>query len=1248
MTKNTCTPQRIYGGYEQTLFLGCSVLSYTAQAGWGDQISELTVEIVEDPCSAEKIHYSNYARETFTGPDPGFTEPNIGGPAFFKVADFEFAGLIQSYDQKEGPDGYPLYSVKLVDPRVILGKVQLIVGNYEGAVGEMHNLINVFGYLESLSSDCPALVVEDMVFGAPAGGFGYSSRTDRGIPWNNVRNALSVLIGRANGSPNTSYSMGGVFFRGGGNGGYGEIDTGGTSARYIVDLSEIPEAPTHYRIQGPVISLMDLITQVCQDAGCDYYVELLPTNGYLVIKVRVLVRNNQPAIGTITEFINDNKIGSSNGYGILTDAVGRELRSEVNNAFLVGSRQRNYYEEDDYTNLTPYWGKDIEGNLIESNWDGVDWAVKLDFRRINLALNTAVPQDFGWVGELEIRHALGDFQTWINLLTSRGHHPTALKRYVVDTLQFGPHNINGAVRAAAGGQMVINDAAIGAPDGAGNLANQAEADVKTLYNWLNAYAGDFYGKQYLIASPWVCYDTDSESGKRIWTNLPSTEGGWSEQADVLGITNPSIVADFFKDEKGMWQPILKYSALANINTEDLNAEDWMRQTLGPTWVKGSISDKWIIGSPLITASDSVACGHVTIGSPVFLNSPVPNAHAKLILFKSGVADQAFANAADIDKQLGGRGTTVAAVSKRAVAPYQGGLPIVSNVATYGPWQAVGKAPGTVKAEVDEGLAPWEYGGAYWMNQAGITKVQESVTKMQYTERGQITIPGYPDVCIGAALDSDPNRYANRNLSTAFIYGNDYNYIRIGTYKGGASISNINVTVSPQGVTTSYTINTFTPVFGRFYKGNADRIKQIGLNRLKNERDNRARSSIKAMLMTAQMRARGQAIKQLNKGDDDANSPGIYIAGKLNAEDNKRKMCVIPDSHTLPYYEDYTNTSIMSIDGFFRPVSKYGDAGLPQTNENNNANPAMPTQSEAPPPPPKDYVGLNTRQLYLDYLADKNSASTFFDDDRVNSSTSGHDIEAVARYTIAGLTGTGPGSHPSGQATICMHPIGLDGDVNTGLYYSDYRHMALRGPLMIQGWGYDINGHPIPNAAKDNDTPGEFHDDYTELEDKFATNWLSDATTWPVAPVDLRFDRKRGVWTTPPAFRMYQVQAKADIAAGADGDCTVLKDKTDLYDEDGVIINTPEVSVENFFPFMIHEDDKFLAYYDTRACKYWAVSPSGGGGGGGGGGCEGGATVDLNLVNCVECVGDTLNITYTQLEFTDGCLTAYTPDASDGC
>ena len=147
MSQNLCSPQNVYGSYNQTLFLGCSVLSFTASAGWNEQASEVTVELVQDPCPSLKTHFntniSSFVPTVLYQSDPGFTEPNIGAPAYFRVADFEYAGIIQSYTRKDGADGNPVFSVKLTDPRVILEHTQLILDNYEGSVKGMHNLINV-------------------------------------------------------------------------------------------------------------------------------------------------------------------------------------------------------------------------------------------------------------------------------------------------------------------------------------------------------------------------------------------------------------------------------------------------------------------------------------------------------------------------------------------------------------------------------------------------------------------------------------------------------------------------------------------------------------------------------------------------------------------------------------------------------------------------------------------------------------------------------------------------------------------------------------------------------------------------------------------------------------------------------------------------------------------------------------------------------------------------------------------------
>ena len=68
-----CTPENIYGPFEQTMFLGLTVISFTANAGVNEQSSDLTIELVQDLCAQE--------------PPPGFDPQNPVpyGKVYFKT-----------------------------------------------------------------------------------------------------------------------------------------------------------------------------------------------------------------------------------------------------------------------------------------------------------------------------------------------------------------------------------------------------------------------------------------------------------------------------------------------------------------------------------------------------------------------------------------------------------------------------------------------------------------------------------------------------------------------------------------------------------------------------------------------------------------------------------------------------------------------------------------------------------------------------------------------------------------------------------------------------------------------------------------------------------------------------------------------------------------------------------------------------------------------------------------------------------
>ena len=124
-----------------------------------------------------------------------------------------------------------------------------------------------------------------------------------------------------------------------------------------------------------------------------------------------------------------------------------------------------------------------------------------------------------------------------------------------------------------------------------------------------------------------------------------------------------------------------------------------------------------------------------------------------------------------------------------------------------------------------------------------------------------------------------------------------------------------------------------------------------------------------------------------------------------------------------------------------------------------------------------------------------------------------------------------------------------GDPSTQVAGHGPRPVGLRGPMVLVGWGYDLDGKPVPNAyldADQKDAAGVPKLDLyghceaangnvlgvhnkkdcvdggniwvgipqnTKQKDHFYFNHLKRADKWKAGPVDLRWDRDRKVWTT---------------------------------------------------------------------------------------------------------------------------------------
>ena len=188
--------------------------------------------------------------------------------------------------------------------------------------------------------------------------------------------------------------------------------------------------------------------------------------------------------------------------------------------------------------------------------------------------------------------------------------------------------------------------------------------------------------------------------------------------------------------------------------------------------------------------------------------------------------------------------------------------------------------------------------------------------------------------------------------------------------------------------------------------------------------------------------------------------------------------------------------------------------------------------------------------------------------------------------------------------MVMPVAGFDG-LGGADYAADYRALGMRGPIVLQSWGYDLNGKPVPNAADTEVSASGGIFASTGLHDKFMDSWLKKSHTWPVAPIDLRFDRARGTWVSPPSYRLVKVDLEEDLSEFGTATCAVVDGET-LYNTTGVslegtitgvsgvsILGTPRITLTDVVGTTWSSGTRLLAHYDPYNCEYYPLSAGSG-------------------------------------------------------
>jgi hypothetical protein len=336
----------------------------------------------------------------------------VGSPAFFKFGSgFTFGGIITSWRQDNGNDGLK-YSVEMKNFSTLLSNSQLIIGHYAGSIFNLVNNTNTNITLKNLGVAGPTGLNPDVYDGANAtmsqgnianvfnvlgylesNGFGTAQENENGIPAYKIYNAIQYLLNPSREKDkdvlkNNLYSpYGGIVCKAIGykdkqSGNYkipktstvkigsstgdnvsvtledlGILPTiissdGINRSVFRLDISEVPVPPSWLRIKGPVITIMQFITDLCEGAGYDFYVDFEPNifpttvnanniDNYRkfsgTIKIKTVSRRIQPEKDKINKFLNGLR---SQGVKLTSYSYGQEYNDNITRTMYIGGKQK--------------------------------------------------------------------------------------------------------------------------------------------------------------------------------------------------------------------------------------------------------------------------------------------------------------------------------------------------------------------------------------------------------------------------------------------------------------------------------------------------------------------------------------------------------------------------------------------------------------------------------------------------------------------------------------------------------------------------------------------------------------------------------------------------------------------------------------------------------------------------------------------------------------------------------------------
>ena len=1032
--------------FERKKFLGLTVIDFSASTGWNDSETSLTIKMAEDKDDNDAL----------------IAWP-LGTRIDFEMGGFKFVGFLDRLTERHDGGGV-IYEAKVNDGKEILRNVECITKFYGTNNTEedapVDNLLNIFRYYEAQK-------------------FGNSQTDDTGMPYHIFQagvNALSISKG---------------------------IYSAGESFSIKLDFN----LPQYYRMPVPHVNLLDAISQICDDLGLLYRIELVGTQ--FVIKTASLAVDpaNQNVIGAI-------KTKAAADENIISWETGTESANSVESNFLLWGGQKeqtfvfnNADDNGDHSakifwgydrNGKPYWssslvyyedsaclfaftpginypafksstilGTGVESIYFEIPIPGLEDIISSNqslYYEINLieaaiilggnqdtwelylemALDAGVNDTYA---QVYLRAARSNIRNASNFLFLGGTNENPVKR--VFPGQNDDVGIIRGTRVFAYLKSVL-ESALGKQflwpiDTAGLAPNNTDAYVPT--SKVSGLLAKENKLESYISEDGLAANGSDGAPKKIY-NIEPSDSGWSNpatlKAKAAGMPQEVFDGEILnQDGKTGNFVIIPTQGLPVIGADPKSCfysgtDLWVRASLNPDYI-------YIDNKPYVLVTLSQA---VFLFRPNQMNEvgywPITNCFF-------GVKDRNSVFGQSLNVSTGG-------------VPESPTSYILNFKSTrndfYGPWYVGTKGVGgKTKVEQDTNLVPWSFNSSSKLEEVAQKKLKD-LTPISIFETGSYTRVGLPEFSLGQEMQA-----------------------------GGPKLTSINATYGPSGITTQHTFRTFTSKFGLPSRYMLERMKKTALKAYSD------RKNILGLFNEAKRKKQSEGLR----------SAGFGIASYFLDYIGRKNDRWSPHGHILmaqiPVEKNYCNVH----GGRFGTNAEVKTLGI--TAKHLEASAAFRKQS-SDGLVPSNKAGVSLDAIFSPYsnfagkgdyacsLTSKAYAPKYnFDDKTIATAISLNPFQ-LNSYIGSFMSDDSNRycNWTDDKAPEILVKDNSLGGLPTGVIKS--RAIALRGPLMISGWGQSLY-YPkitVPNNDKGDDHPGRTAKGYA-------------------GPLDLMWDDIRGVWTS---------------------------------------------------------------------------------------------------------------------------------------